>query len=157
MNTRARPNRRASKHPSRHRARCGVLAACVGSVIARDALADVVERQDLFGHEVRIEQVAGGGAITIVGAGAAPITLSRAGHASVQRVPVGTGVALVVYLYQVAALQHRIRQPLVLSTTPALRTFVMSAPDVMIPTEAGHEFRFEAGHCSGMKPASIPD
>jgi len=27
---------------------------------------------------------------------------------------------------------------------------------LMIPTEAGHEFRFEAGHCSGMKPASIP-
>src|SRR4051794_98652 len=29
--------------------------------------------------------------------------------------------------------------------------------EVMIPTEVGHEFRFEAGHCSGMKPASIPD
>ena len=28
---------------------------------------------------------------------------------------------------------------------------------VMIPTEVGHGFRFEAGHCSGMKPASIPD
>jgi hypothetical protein len=28
--------------------------------------------------------------------------------------------------------------------------------DVMIPTEVGHGFRFEAGHCSGMKPASIP-
>jgi hypothetical protein len=27
---------------------------------------------------------------------------------------------------------------------------------VMIPTEVGHGFRFEAGHCSGMKPASIP-
>jgi hypothetical protein len=27
---------------------------------------------------------------------------------------------------------------------------------VMIPMEVGHEFRFEAGHCSGMKPASIP-
>jgi len=27
---------------------------------------------------------------------------------------------------------------------------------LMIPTEAGHEFRFEAGHCSGMKPATIP-
>jgi len=28
---------------------------------------------------------------------------------------------------------------------------------VMIPTEVGHGFRFEAGHCSGMKPASIPE
>jgi hypothetical protein len=28
---------------------------------------------------------------------------------------------------------------------------------MMIPTEVGHEFRFEAGHCSGMKPASIPE
>jgi hypothetical protein len=28
---------------------------------------------------------------------------------------------------------------------------------LMIPTEAGHGFRFEAGHCSGMKPASIPE
>jgi hypothetical protein len=27
---------------------------------------------------------------------------------------------------------------------------------LMIPTEAGHGFRFEAGHCSGMKAASIP-
>ena len=29
--------------------------------------------------------------------------------------------------------------------------------EVMIPTEVGHGFRFEAGHCSGMKPASIPE
>ena len=28
---------------------------------------------------------------------------------------------------------------------------------MMIPTEVGHGFRFEAGHCSGMKPASIPE
>jgi hypothetical protein len=27
---------------------------------------------------------------------------------------------------------------------------------LMIPTEVGHEFRFEAGHCSGMKPATVP-
>jgi hypothetical protein len=39
---------------------------------------------------------------------------------------------LVVYLYQVATLQQRIRQPLVLSTTPALRTFVMSAHDAIV-------------------------
>jgi hypothetical protein len=30
-------------------------------------------------------------------------------------------------------------------------------PMLMIPTEVGHGFRFEAGHCSGMKPASIPE
>jgi hypothetical protein len=28
---------------------------------------------------------------------------------------------------------------------------------MMIPTEVGHGFRFEAGHCSGMKPAIIPE
>ena len=28
--------------------------------------------------------------------------------------------------------------------------------EMMIPIEVGHAFRREAGHCSGMKPASIP-
>jgi hypothetical protein len=36
------------------------------------------------------------------------------------------------YLYQVATLQHCIRQSPVLSATPALRTFVMSAHDAIV-------------------------
>jgi hypothetical protein len=28
---------------------------------------------------------------------------------------------------------------------------------VMIPSEVGHVFRREVGHCSGMKPAIIPE
>jgi hypothetical protein len=42
-----------------------------------------------------------------------------------------------------------------LIATPNSRVF--GAGELMIPTEVGHGFRFEAGHCSGMKPASIPE
>jgi hypothetical protein len=36
-------------------------------------------------------------------------------------------------------------------------TLLRISLSLMIPTEVGHGFRFEAGHCSGMKPAIIPE
>ena len=42
-------------------------------------------------------------------------------------------------------------------TCQNLINFSPAFSGVMIPTEVGHGFRFEAGYCSGMKPASIPE
>lgn len=79
-------------------ARRGRLAAVAGAIVgllAGSAYGEVVAREDLFGHEVRVER-ARDGAVSLVVPGAPGVTLSASGTPRVERVTVGAGAVLVV-------------------------------------------------------------